>query len=122
MAMGDPNAPDVTERKRKMALPKRSPRRKVNTTAMPTVLPKPMALRKGPLQQQAPDMDAMSSQGATVTPASGVMSDRAMAIPTAADAANMERARARQMAAAKAKEPREYATFSEFLKTMGLGK
>lgn len=119
MAMGDPNAPDITERKRKMALPKRNPRKKVDTTAMPTVLPKPIALRRGPLQF---DMDAMRSQGATVTPASGVMSDRAMAIPTAADAANMEKAQARQMAAAKAKEPREYATFSEFLKTMGIGK
>jgi hypothetical protein len=74
------------------------------------------------MTKQMPDMDAMRSQGATVTPSSGVMRDRAMAIPTATDAANMQRGRARQMAEAKAKEPRSYESFGEFLKTMGLGK
>jgi len=98
-----------------------APMRKVSDAVpMPTVMPKSMAIRQGPLQ--APDMDAMSSRGATVTPSSGIMKDRAMAIPTAADAANMQRGQARQMAEAKAKEPRSYDSFSEFLKTMGLGK
>jgi len=80
---------------------------------MPTVLPKPMAIRREALP--APDMDAMTSRGATVTPSSGVMRDRAMAIPTAADAARAER---------KPMEdgPRSYANFAEFMKTMGLGK
>jgi hypothetical protein len=88
-------------------------------------LPKSMAIRRPPVkgnQQSINDMDAMRSQGATVTPSSGVMRDRAMAIPTATDAANMQRGQARQMAEAKAKEPRSYESFGEFLKTMGLGK
>jgi len=79
----------------------------------------PLAINKS---MPVADMDAMRSPGATVTPASGVMRDRAMAIPTAADAANMERGRARQMAEAKAREPRSYSSFGEFLRTMGLGK
>lgn len=87
---------------------------------MPTTLPKSMAIRRDPIANS--DMDAMRSQGATVTPSSGVMRDRAMAIPTATDAANMQRGQARQMAEAKAKEPRSYESFGEFLKTMGLGK
>ena len=74
------------------------------------------------MTKQMPDMDAMRSQGATVTPSSGVMRDRAMAIPTATDAAKMQRGRNRQMAEARAKEPRSYESFGEFLKTMGLGK
>ena len=80
---------------------------------MPTVLPQPMAKRRGPLP--APDLNATTSRGATVTPSSGVMRDRAMAIPTAADAARAER---------KPMEdgPRSYANFAEFMKTMGLGK
>ena len=80
---------------------------------MPTVLPQPMAKRRGPLP--APDLNATTSRGATVTPSSGVMRDRAMAIPTAADAARAERPMAKD-------EPRSYANFAEFMKTMGLGK
>ena len=79
----------------------------------------PLAINKS---MPVADMDAMRSPGATVMPASGVMRDRAMAIPTAADVANMERGRARQIAEAKAREPRSYNSFGEFLKTMGLGK
>ena len=81
--------------------------------AMPTVLPKPMAISREPLP--APDPNATTSRGATVTPSSGVMRDRAMAIPTAADAARAERPMAKD-------EPRSYANFAEFMKTMGLGK
>jgi len=100
---------------------KAAPMRQGNSRVpMPTTLPKSMAIRRDPIAN--PDMDAMRSQGATVTPSSGVMRDRAMAIPTATDAANMQRGQARQMAEAKAKEPRSYDSFGEFLKTMGLGK
>jgi len=76
---------------------------------MPTVLPKPMAIRREPLP--SPDMDAMRSQGATVTPPSGVMRDRAMAIPTAADQ--------RQAPLAKPAGLPSYNSFSDFMKSMG---
>jgi len=131
MAMGDPSAYDRQKKIDQMRMGRgkasAGPLRQVtqdskgNTTvrqrpadmAMPTVLPKPMAIRREPLP--APDMDAMTSRGATVTPSSGVMRDRAMAIPTAADAARAER---------KPMEDgsRSYANFAEFMKTMGLGK
>jgi len=103
-----------------MPLPMSKPTREQKPMPLPESLPKSMAIRRGPIAN--PDMDAMSSQGATLTPSSGMMRDRAMAIPTATDAANMQRGQARQMAEAKAKEPKSYESFGEFLKTMGLGK
>jgi len=103
-----------------MPLPMSKPTREQKPMPLPESLPKSMAIRRGPIAN--PDMDAMRSQGATVTPFSGMMRDRGMAIPTATDAANMQRGQARQMAEAKAKEPRSYESFGEFLKTMGLGK
>jgi hypothetical protein len=103
-----------------MPLPISKPMREQKQMPLPKSLPISMGIRRGPIAN--PDMDAMRSQGATVTPSSGVMRDRAMAIPTATDVANMQRGRARQMAEAKAKEPRSYESFGEFLKTMGLGK
>ena len=103
-----------------MPLPMSKPMRDQKPMPLPKSLPIPMAIRRGPIANS--DMDAMRSQGATVTPSAGMMRDRAMAIPTATDAANMQRGQARQMAEAKAKEPRSYESFGEFLKTMGLGK
>jgi hypothetical protein len=103
-----------------MPLPISKPMREQKQMPLPKSLPISMGIRRGPIAN--PDMDAMRSQGATVTPSSGVMRDRAMAIPTATDVANMQRGQARQMAEAKAKEPRSYESFGEFLKTMELGK
>ena len=106
--------------KKPMPLPISKPMREQKVMPLPESLPISMGIRRGPIAN--PDMDAMRSQGATVTPSSGMMRDRAMAIPTATDAANMQRGQARQMAEARAKEPRSYESFGEFLKTMGLGK
>jgi len=138
MAMGDSSAYDRQKKIDQMRMGRgkmsAGPLRQVtqdskgNTTvrqrpadmAMPTVLPKPISIERSPEYYADRDQaneytDAMRSRGATVTPSSGVMRDRAMAIPTAADAARAER---------KPMEdgPRSYASFAEFLKTMGLGK
>jgi len=121
MAMGDPNAPDVNERKKSMALPRRKPNQK--SMAMPTVMPIPMAIRRSPEDLMARDLanetsSAMKGANYNETPAAPLR-DRAMAIPTGKEQSMNMRATPKQTGPTG---PREYATFGEFLKTMGLGK
>jgi len=134
MAIGDPSAYDRQKKIDQMRMGRGNktlgPLRQVtqdakgNTTirqnpkemAMPTVLPKPISIERSPEyyadRDQANEyMNAMRSQGATVTPASGVMRDRAMAIPTAVDQ--------RQAPLAKPAGPPSYNSFSDFMKSMG---
>jgi len=92
----------------------------VNTTPMPTVLPKPISIERSPEELMARDLanetsSAMKGANYNETPAAPLR-DRAMAIPTGKEQSMNMRATPKQTG------PREYATFGEFLKTMGLGK
>lgn len=127
MAIGDPSAYDRQKkidqmrmgRGRKTAGPLRQVTQDAigNTTirqnpkdmAMPTVLPKSISIEKGPkdfAERDQANALAMRSRGATMG-----NSDRAMAIPTAADQ--------RQAPLAKPAGPPSYNSFSDFMKSMG---
>ena len=103
-----------------MALPKSSPRR--------------LKAAKGPLQampmqampMQADQASALGTQAIAAAPAPRVMpSDRQMAIPNYGGAMDPKRPTMKGAAVKNYGEtprPREYKSFGEFLKTMGLGK
>ena len=139
MAMGDPSAYDRQKKIDQMRMGRgkasAGPLRQVtqdskgNTTvrqrpaemAMPTVLPRPISIERSP--EYYADRDRANEFVSSLD-----NRDRAMAIPTAADAARAEKVmRDRNMVVPTERKPmengpRQYANFAEFMKTMGLGK
>jgi len=89
---------------------------------MPTTLPKSMAIRRSPEKLMARDRanetsSAMAGSNYNETPAAPVR-DRTTYVPSGKQQSmNMRSSPPRQPTG-----PREYSSFGEFLKTMGLGK
>jgi len=102
---------------------KAAPMRQGNSRVpMPTTLPKSMAIRRSPEELMAKDRanetsSAMAGLNYNETPAAPVR-DRTTYVPSGKQQSmNMRSSPPRQPTG-----PREYSSFGEFLKTMGLGK
>jgi hypothetical protein len=89
---------------------------------MPTTLPKSMAIRRSPEELMARDRadetsSAMAGANYNKTPAAPVR-DRTTYVPSG----KQQSMNMRSSPSPKPTGPREYSSFGEFLKTMGLGK